>query len=505
MADIPVATSYIESFDSVRYDGEASFSEENYIRTELELLVSLLFGQPIILSEPMSFDSAAFLCIASDILDARGKVLGNKKSSELNLMKCSPVMHPFLLAKRGQESFLKRMAGYVKNKTFVCSAWEIIPKDRDVAAALLEKGYLGEFEERFENANGTQKFTNFDEQVECLVRVANYFDEIDRIGGNLRRNADFPIAFLEKYLQWFLKYNPGDIGKDEDIAGKLRATQKALSGALKKGISDKNRSDIRNRRDEVDVDTDRNRDEIVKALFDLYDSSYNAVVSDSVRASTRILSSAQPGKLSSVFDPICTKAYEHMKDQNDHVKADDETGIGEALLEIKKTNTVTNSLSQRSDWKGMRINYWEKVWEEILLDQKWIESAGSFHRSRITAQGEEIPRGPFESHVQFISAVLPRIMTKEPRMGKEIRLYGHKLSNPLVVAAVRIGITHTFEFGVDVDPFLETVESIDSPHTRLGAFNSWLPAYLHKKKEKDFAGVIYRDLLGAASLKKRGQ
>ena len=65
-----MGTRFIESFDSVRFANQ----KENLRRqthATAELLISLLFGEPMIIPEPYSFDSLGFLYVGSDVLTKR--------------------------------------------------------------------------------------------------------------------------------------------------------------------------------------------------------------------------------------------------------------------------------------------------------------------------------------------------------------------------------------------------------------------------------------------------
>jgi len=87
----PKRLQYIEALDTVRYRDPRTWDIYCH-QAEAEMMLSLLFGMPIVIPEPFAFDSRAFLAIALRCLAARPVARRNY---------LSPVWNPFVLALHG--------------------------------------------------------------------------------------------------------------------------------------------------------------------------------------------------------------------------------------------------------------------------------------------------------------------------------------------------------------------------------------------------------------------
>lgn len=128
---------FIESFDSARFSGDpGAQNQSRMLHAEFELLLSLLFGDVMVVSEPQAFDSIGFLAIASQVMNARGAIGLNQ----------SPVSLPIRLAWRagpGREygTYCEMVAHSLaqSHETFELSALSPISKDTDLRIAIAEK------------------------------------------------------------------------------------------------------------------------------------------------------------------------------------------------------------------------------------------------------------------------------------------------------------------------------------------------------------------------------
>ena len=131
---------------------------------KIELMLSLLLGERMIVPEPYSFDSLGFLDIAARGLDQRP-----------TLRKDCPVWDPFLLALRrylpGHDSYRGIMGNLLRKPNFILSAWPEITDDiesRNQFAQCIEKGNYSEVKKHFDP-----------EKIERMERLDGYFSKVD--------------------------------------------------------------------------------------------------------------------------------------------------------------------------------------------------------------------------------------------------------------------------------------------------------------------------------------
>ncbi|MCI0623410.1 MAG: hypothetical protein L0387_17415, partial [Acidobacteria bacterium] len=157
-------TRLIESFDSVRHSPTAPDLTERKTHAQLELMLSMLFGERMAVPEPYSFDSLAFLSIAADVLTARPPRRKN-----------TPVWDPFLLFLRealpGHDSYRGMVADLLrKGEKFVLSGWPEIDKDPR------ERGFLAT---HIWNGDWKEAACRLDpEKVDSLRILDSYFSQV---------------------------------------------------------------------------------------------------------------------------------------------------------------------------------------------------------------------------------------------------------------------------------------------------------------------------------------
>ncbi len=156
-------TRFIESFDSARF-APGEDSAERRIQAQLELMLSMLFGEPMLVPEPQSCDSKAFLEIADEVLD---KLPRNTKNS--------PVRTPFLLSLRrehGYTSYGGMVSCRLAQPDFILSGWPEIsekPRERSALAKSIKT-------KRFDAAR--KSFPYLDERIGHVEQLDAYFRSV---------------------------------------------------------------------------------------------------------------------------------------------------------------------------------------------------------------------------------------------------------------------------------------------------------------------------------------
>jgi len=263
---------YLESLDSVRFlHGENI--DGGMKHAEIELMLSILFGEPIVIPEPYSCVSLGFLDIAPEILNTIG---GHKfKTSR------SPVSKPFKLALRsdipGHSSYREMISTFLKDKDFYLP-WPEINRDmktrKRLAKCIIEKKY-DEATQYFDSEEDKKRITNLD-------NLDSYFSD-----NNNLCNAK-TLETLDSYANWITKISDKDIDNLEIDYNKdyIKDLVKEIE---KLGIYERRsiyRTIIEEREGILNPD-------ITKGILVCIDSCYNNIVAKSVQAGSRVITTKE--------------------------------------------------------------------------------------------------------------------------------------------------------------------------------------------------------------------
>lgn len=253
---------FIEAFDGIRFaQPENPEHGHRIVQAELELFLSLLYGDRLILPENQSFDSSAFLHIADRVLAARPPV------GQLNR---SPVAFPFELAWRKNDtdrrytSFREMTAFHLRqtHKQFILSAWPGLSEQHDKRVKLAEFIADGDFD--------TARAENVDHHasLDQLERVDRYFRQ------TIPANAGVPNRSLDEFIGTLRDFCASDPKARE--SGVLQIVPEQIDELRAFGISFKNRTDFKA----------RGKSRVPEAqgilIEEFIDSAYNRVISSSL-------------------------------------------------------------------------------------------------------------------------------------------------------------------------------------------------------------------------------
>lgn len=256
-----IRTIYLESLDPVRYTGRDD-SLERRIHATIELMVALLLGQRIVISEPVSFDSIGFLEIGRDLL------LSCTRENRLERR-----FLPFRLAVRryrsGHRNYRHLVASWLRNLAYPLSGWPEISshrRAREELSTLIAQGKFNECRIRFPAV---------EDRIESLEIFDHYFGE------QATFDARIPSITLDKFAQRALRLAASDSYETED----LRRLRNGLIALRRAGVPISDRSRIRHFGEQV---IDRPTHD---AIVEFLDSCYNLVVAKSSRAEAVVFTS----------------------------------------------------------------------------------------------------------------------------------------------------------------------------------------------------------------------
>lgn len=367
-----MALSYLASLDSVRFERPSQperleFAANQY-HAEIEILLSLLFGQQIVVSENQSFDSAGFLNIATQILnkrqhDARHKPFGN----------------PFKVAlRRGEDkagnenhSDYKRMAAALlrRQKGFILSANPEI-NDEERARELFAKAMDTDSPDFREVAQiiGPEK-------TEQYKMLATYFDDADYPQAADTKLADVPLT---GFTEWLVGLSDDELESmipgDPSRAIELR---NAASQLEKAGIRYSDRSAVRS------YGPSQLEPEVFNGILVYVDESYNKVIASSVNADDRVFSNVSSGEYAQVAAKLAANRPPNREQFED----------SDAPISVEIDPTLLSRYGKPIPW--------DEVWR-ILTDGEWERSVINLQQNYIPGSGEE----PFWKHLELVAKML---------------------------------------------------------------------------------------------------
>lgn len=389
----PFARIFLESLDPVRF-ALAEEQAERLIHVRLEILLALLFGRQIVLSEPVAVDSLGFLRIAQDVIAARNE------ASLITSVK------PFVLAIRsyrlGHQTFQDMAATLIGSGKFVLSGWPEIAND-ERSRLLLAKQIR---HRDFNAAAGT--FPSLSDNIEALASISEYFD------GEHVITSRIPKASISDYLITFersLSILP------KSATNELPTLKRAFHDLRVAGIALEDRSAIRKYGEQF-LPSDVNR--VLTSLSDLF---YNIVVAESVHAESAVVSLSGLSQRTSLlwnYKSAITNMGLPNRDQS-----------GEISIRIERS----------SEAKALEFHFpaWRKV-IHLLGSPEWLNSIRNLSRSASMSglSGTELLEKSFAHHVTLIREALEDDRFRLSRRGFQLIIAGGKSPTATEVSAFPI-------------------------------------------------------------------
>ena len=261
---------FIESFDSVRYSSEVKDQDLNLrkVQAEVDLMYSLLVrGEPVVLPEAYSFDSAGFIDIATDVLKSR------PKKQPVNIEN-HPVWNPFILALRGNHPSYKDMVADLFGKQgFILSAYPEA-QNRPNFRKRFAECIAGENFAGAENLRYIYKLPSIEPRINQLEQLNSYFREGLIISALNKPNL------LTQYVGNIMYFN--QLNTDESEWSAIEKIQQGFKKFRNAGIKFDSRSKVHNL-NPLDYDIE---EEVYQGILEYVDSQYNRTISECVQASS---------------------------------------------------------------------------------------------------------------------------------------------------------------------------------------------------------------------------
>ena len=425
---------YIESFDSVRFAPDENIPgrrEPRQAQAELELMLTMLFGERMVLSEAQSFDSLQFLETAVTVLEARRKI----HTVKLNK---TPVKRPFDLALRSGQPFsdyrslvaarLEQHDPIKKQPTFVLSALSEISSDLKARRSLAEHVRAGNYQEATDSLDGT------------LADRLSLLEELDGYFGKRSIQARDASASLRERVYALTKLDLSHLEAQGPYLRSIASTLEDLEQTH--GVRFDNRSSIR-----VDAGDLRQRgilgDNEYQFLAEYIDSAYNRVIAESVGASVGMFSTK--GSAADIDFVLAEEASDLVNryltvaepnQQGREVRGESPTQLA---LHIDPSTLATGELV-----KLAKIP-WEKIWE-VVTDDEWIRSNNQLHSAieRNRNWTEELHK-----HVELLADRLAPLVLRLDRGNVQV-LIGK--AGRIVGGTVGAGIGAALSYSYGTDP-----------------------------------------------------
>lgn len=355
---------YIESFDTVRHDS-VTRSATALAQAELELIIGLLFGERMVVHGSMSFDSRAFLSIASKIIPAP------------DLARHSPVRRPFELALIPSPNFANysELVSYQFSRThneFILSGWSEISRDDRRRKLISEAMASGNFD------IAHRELRDFREELEQIERLGEYF------GSHRPRVAEPARKSLQDHIEAFANISNDEIKSGSfDRARKIPQKLRELLDA--NAINFKNRTDIRVKGNQYFTPDQ------LQLVIEFIDSAYNRVIAESVGASVCVFSTGGDARDQDVFSgELIANIINSSIAPQDEIQSP-------YVLEIDKDRLTLGGLEKSTSTDS----FWQHIWP-ILSDEDWIDSVDKLHSAKSRTEIEE----QIERHIQFLASAI---------------------------------------------------------------------------------------------------
>jgi hypothetical protein len=370
---------FIEAFDSVRYT-PLNKDPERRIHAEVELMLSLLLGEPIIMSEPYSFDSLSFLEIAYDVICARDAIAYEVKP-EIKL--ACPVWQPFKLALTELHSKYQEMiVDRLKSENFILSSLPDITEDRKVRFELAQHIEKGHYDEA---SKWIKSYNQYGEgNIDRLKKLNEYFSGTDY------SKAGVNAELLLNAIKWIANAKPKDIGLK--LVPSAINLKNSIIELEKSGIELTNRGDIRKKGLAILGD-----EKAFNEVIEYIDGCYNRVIYRLVAASSGMFSTTGFGEDQGIqfAEELSQKAIGDDEYNDTSFGIIRDKSIKDEDLQ-KILNTSIFAESEKS------IPHWKEIWKGILTNDDWIQSV---NKLLSLADGPELD-DTRNKHLELVSRLL---------------------------------------------------------------------------------------------------
>lgn len=359
---------FLESLDTIRFSLPSIARESNArAHAETEVLLNLLFGNTIVLSEPQCFDSLGSVYILSDMLEKRR--FGTSRAGSF------PTVTVALMDEPGRGTCREMVCSRLLDEKRIVSGFPDIGMDMEARVAYAECV-------RSRSSLGLPGCI----PPEFLERLDLLLTHLD---SGVTTRAGTPRITLPDLANWLADPTfPGSVvPSDVDSAAleRLSSGVKLLQG---RGIAFQYRSELL----DLELGSAGLDQEIFEAILAYICSCYNVVVADSVQAELSVLSSESGGA-----KPLI--------------------GLAEALAACApfpggtgEVGSLYVSVGQSEDAVGQAEGIrWDDVWS-ILSEQRWKASVAFLRRAMAAATGNAEDRDAvndaFDQHVDLLSEML---------------------------------------------------------------------------------------------------
>lgn len=298
---------YSDNLDSTRFRKETAPKIENTATAFFEILISILFGNRIILTENQLFDSKGFLDAARVLLE----VWEQERGSLID----TPLAFPFGVAYRKDEPnnhvdfrhTLKSLFGktYDSEQTFALSAWPEIDEENAIRKDLAKLFAEGKFNE------AGKKYPIIDPgKIYSLELIDNYSNlaPVDfqqnitesarpmdlSLGAvlDLSENDIDSMAETEAEIAKTIEISSPIIGPSiDELKGLIVELKRLRKGKNKLALNYRSQLYKKDFIDENDID-----DDILLGLRELYNSCYNAANASTAKSNIASISKESEGK-----------------------------------------------------------------------------------------------------------------------------------------------------------------------------------------------------------------
>jgi hypothetical protein len=350
---------YLESFDPTRH--QRGVEDYRVLHAKVELMLSLLFGMPMVVPEPYSFDSWAFLDIGWDVLEARASI---KPTG-------SGLWNPFVLSsRRPQIQYHTIVADLIGKRGFYLSSEPVL--DKEIRARQLISKAIGNKDWRTADQIASQFHSPIVRRIE---RLEDYFKDHRAV------RATLPSKRLEECVQSLEKDDPR-FKEFEDTATKLRH---AVAVGRRKKVNFDDRTDFR-RKLPGELD-----EQYYIGLREYMDTAWNRVVASSTNAVARSFSTSED-----VRQPLVRDAEELARLCFDS-QAD--PSWSRLTLEVDASDDLIRALGSSIRWETIMA---------LINTREWIDSNETLQKALAgSATNLRDPWGPLEealnAHVDFLS------------------------------------------------------------------------------------------------------
>lgn len=292
---------YTDTLDSARFRGDSAFVKEQYTHAFIECILSILFGQRIMLTENQLFDSVAFLYFASEVLQQWEKKKQKLADSSFGF--------PFGVVFRRNEPYKNldfRTTLYnlfsqthQTGRPFVLSAWPEVDGQHQARMELADLFKKGEFTaaRKVTSSIGYQK-------LHALELIDHYLDyaPADAVPDSRPPTVPMPASlnalldFTEKELEQIATYHQ-ELAKE--ISLKSPSLNSCLDEAIEllcilkklveQGLDTNARGDLYL---EEEIDKLEVEEHQLLGLREIYNTCYNNALASAARSNMALLSNS---------------------------------------------------------------------------------------------------------------------------------------------------------------------------------------------------------------------